>query len=265
MMEYQQYWDAISDEYQRTTSISCDDFHYGPLLPGDRELKLLPEDVAALTCLEVACGAGQNSCYLASRGAVCTAIDSSAVQLGHGRHLAIERGVDINFFQEDMDNPELVRTGKFDLIHSAFGLPFAADPAALINRLRTMLNPGGQLLISVGHPLYAGDWIELESGQEGVFLSDYFHLPADARVAGKGSHVKAHYFPVSAWTEWLHNAGMQLERLLEPCTVDPDVTSDEDLKVLAPYSSEAWIGLYPLLKRVPSVLIISAILPPRKR
>ena len=34
------YWDAAADLYQNQTRISCEDFHYGPLLPGDSDLRL---------------------------------------------------------------------------------------------------------------------------------------------------------------------------------------------------------------------------------
>ena len=37
------YWNTIADAYQREPHISTDDFHYGPLLPGDRELGQLPD------------------------------------------------------------------------------------------------------------------------------------------------------------------------------------------------------------------------------
>ena len=91
------YWDATADLYQRATRISVRDFHYGPLLPGDRELGLLPDPVEGLRCLEVGCGAGQNSIHLASRGAVCTALDVSDGMLDHGRRLAAREGVAIDF------------------------------------------------------------------------------------------------------------------------------------------------------------------------
>ena len=71
-----QYWNIIADEYQDVTHISVDDFHYGPLLPGDRALGLIPPLDPGARCLELACGAGQNSLYLASAyGADCVAID----------------------------------------------------------------------------------------------------------------------------------------------------------------------------------------------
>jgi len=47
------YWDLLAPHYQEQTEISVDDFHYGPLLPGDRELGLLPASLDGLRCLEL--------------------------------------------------------------------------------------------------------------------------------------------------------------------------------------------------------------------
>ena len=39
------YWDELAPGYQEQTSISTDDFHFGPLLPGNADLRLLPAPV----------------------------------------------------------------------------------------------------------------------------------------------------------------------------------------------------------------------------
>ena len=59
-MKNEQYWEEIAAEYQAETVISTDDFHYGPLIAGDSTLKLLPETLERLDCLEVGCGGAQN-------------------------------------------------------------------------------------------------------------------------------------------------------------------------------------------------------------
>ena len=42
MNPQRQYWDAISGTYRAITRIDAGDFHYGPLLAGERRLRLLP-------------------------------------------------------------------------------------------------------------------------------------------------------------------------------------------------------------------------------
>ena len=89
------YWDETADEYQDVTRISTDDFHYGPLLHGDRIQKLLPKITPGMKCLEIGSGAAQNSFYLASQGAECTATDISPQQLKHAERIGKEIDVEI--------------------------------------------------------------------------------------------------------------------------------------------------------------------------
>ena len=112
----QKYWDETSDEYQKVTRISTDDFHYGPLLPGDKEVKALPSITKGMKCLEIGSGAGQNSIYLASRGADCTVTDISQEQLDHGAKIAKEQGLNLTFQRAGLDDINLTDFGKFDFI-----------------------------------------------------------------------------------------------------------------------------------------------------
>ena len=93
----QLYWDETSAEYQDVTRISIKDFHYGPLLPGDLEIKALPKITKGMRCLELGAGAGQNSLYLASKGADCLVTDISPEQLKCGEQIAVEQGLKLRF------------------------------------------------------------------------------------------------------------------------------------------------------------------------
>ena len=89
------YWNCLSSKYQRMMRISCDDFHYGPQIPGDSVLRLLPPLQPGMRALELGCGAAQNSIFLARKGLDCTALDISSEQLAHARKLAAAAGVKI--------------------------------------------------------------------------------------------------------------------------------------------------------------------------
>ena len=62
------YWDGLSARYQRVMEISTDDFHYGPQIPGESRLHLLPPLKSGMRALELGCGGGQNSVWLAKQG-----------------------------------------------------------------------------------------------------------------------------------------------------------------------------------------------------
>jgi SAM-dependent methyltransferase len=247
------YWDDLAELYQSETLISTDDFHYGPLLPGDSTLHLLPE-VRGLRALEIGCGAGQNSIFLAKQGAKCVAIDISEKQLVHGRQLAAAEKVETDFRRVSMD--EMGDLGQFDLIHSAYALPFSADPAKVIADAAAMLKPGGTFLLTTGHPLYAGEWLDIGDGEDGVFVPDYFRPEPDVRMSLDDKTMSAaHYWPISTLAEWIHAAGLVIERLLEPAPMPIPEMSEAEIRAKVPYESAGWRELYSQLARIPVVVI----------
>ena len=299
------YWDDLAKLYQSETRISTTDFHYGPLLPGDSTLGLLPSigknDAANFQCseknmgggsasfqtLELGCGAGQNSIFLAKQGAQCVAIDISEEQLAHGRKLAKKENVDVDFrclsmdSLEDLQHPPrpagtppqegsdkiplhgrggqseaMAGVGLFDLIHSSYALPFSADPAKVIADSAAMLKPGGTLLLTTGHPLYAGEWLDIGDGEDGVFLPDYFRPEPDVRMSMDDKTMNAaQYWPISQIAEWMHEAGLVIERLLEPAPLPIPDMSEKEIRAHVPYESRDWRALYEQLARIPVVII----------
>ena len=247
------YWDELSEEYQSQTNISLTDFHYGPLLPGEQELGLLPSSLTGKTCLELGCGAGQNSIVLAKTGAICTAIDVSQAMLDHGKRLADQESVSSDFRKADLDDLPNFGSSSFDLIHSAYGIPFSSNPEKVIQRCSKLLKPGGTLLFSMGHPVYAGEWLELDD-EQGLFLSSYFQPTPDARE-GSSSDALSRAFPLSEVAEWIIKAGLQLDRLLEPAAL-PDNRLHK-----APYYSDAWAEQAEALRKFPIVVIYRATKP----
>jgi 2-polyprenyl-3-methyl-5-hydroxy-6-metoxy-1,4-benzoquinol methylase len=252
------YWNDLADLYQKQTRISTGDFHYGPLLPGDSVLGLLPIIGKNFQTLEVGSGAGQNSIFLAKQGAQCTAIDISEEMLSHGRKLAAKEKVEVDFCCVSMDSLHEGAWGDsyFDLIHSSYALPFSADPAKVIADCTTLLKPGGTLLLTTGHPLYAGEWLDIGDGEDGVFLPNYFQLEPDVRMSMDDKTMNAaQYWPISQITEWMYEAGLTVERLLEPAPMPIPEMGKKEIAEKVPYYSKDWAALYDQLARIPVVVI----------
>jgi len=262
------YWNDLAELYQRETRISTSDFHYGPLLPGDSALGLLPARLRqgsgaarpsdAIRCLEIGCGAGQNSVFLAKQGAQCTAIDISEEMLAHGRKLAAAENVEVDFQCVSMDSLHegAWGAGSFDLIHSTYALPFSADPAKVISNSAGLLKPDGTLLLTTGHPLYAGEWLDIGDGEDGVFLPDYFRPEPDVRMSMDDKTINAaQYWPISQIAEWMFEAGLIIERLLEPAPLPLPKMSEAEILEQVPYDSKGWRALYDQLTRIPVVVI----------
>jgi tellurite methyltransferase len=102
----------------------------------DRVLRFVPGKRA----LDIACGEGRNSVFLAQHGFMVTALDISDVGLGKAARRAEDAGVLIDFQQVDLDIYRF--TEQFDLI-----INFNFLLRGLIPETVKALSPGGLLII----------------------------------------------------------------------------------------------------------------------
>lgn len=248
------YWNALAPEYRAVTRISGNDFHYGPRLAGESQLKLLPSFQPGQKALELGCGAAQNSIWLSRQGVACTAADISEAQLAYAQTDAEAAGVTIEWIHsplETLDFPE----NTFDFIHSSHALEFLEAPGMLLRRTARWLKPGGTLMISTVHPVYNGEWIYAEdqddsdTGSWGRFLPSYFHPVDDVREQpdGTGPAIRSRAWPVGQWFAWFRDSGLQISNLAEP----PASRN-------AAYSSDAWEDDDGEAEAIPTTLILIA-------
>lgn len=88
-----------------------------------RLLVELAENLAPGKALDLACGAGRNSIFLAARGWRVTAVDNSAAGLEIARRRAAENSVSIDFRHADLEAGEFeIEAGAYDLIGDFFYL-----------------------------------------------------------------------------------------------------------------------------------------------
>lgn len=253
-MKNEQYWEEIAAAYQAETVISTDDFHYGPLIAGNLTLKLLPETLEGLDCLEVGCGGAQNSIYLAKHGANCTAVDISARQLRFARQLARHCDVDVSFLRADMEKMPLPEGELYDVVHSCHAIAFAADQRHAVHAMAERVKPGGMLILSTVHPLSGGEWVDLED-EDGLLLKDYFRPTAETRELADGGEAVSRAYPIGVMTDWIRETGLVLERILEP---ECKKTQNGSLRGCVPYWSATWEEHAAELERAPYTIIYIA-------
>ena len=118
----------------------------------EAELGLLPDDMAGMDAIELGCGTGYISAWMARRGAQVTGLDVSARQLETARRLAREHGLGIRFIEgnaEAVDLPD----GGFDFAVSEYGAAIWCDPQTWLCEAWRLLRPGGQLVFLGNHPI----------------------------------------------------------------------------------------------------------------
>jgi len=137
--------------------------------------------------LDVACGAGRNALYLATRGFDVDAVDISPAALDTARGSAEQSGLRINWIEHDLDEPLALDTGY------ALILVIHYVNLHLLRQLTASLAPGGFLLCEL-------------------------HLVSEAEVAGPLN--PAFRVPAGALRDLAN--GLRIHFLEEAITRDPD-------------------------------------------
>ena len=141
-----EHWDERAADYlapgRRNWSTS--EITWGIWGIPESEVHLLPDDVSGMDVIELGCGTGYVSAWLAQRGANPVGIDNSPKQLEAARAFQHEFGI---HFPLMLGNAETVPLpdASFDLAVSEYGAALWADPYKWIPEAARLLRPGGRL------------------------------------------------------------------------------------------------------------------------
>jgi tellurite methyltransferase len=103
------------------------------------QIGLIKRQAPGLRTLDIACGEGRNSIFLAQQGFAVTAIDISDVGIGKARQWGAECGLEIDFRVMDLEGCRL--DGQYDLV---ININFLLRP--LISQAVDALEPGGLMI-----------------------------------------------------------------------------------------------------------------------
>lgn len=141
-----EYWDTIAEQYAEPgrRNWSTPEITWGIWGIPESEVHLLPDHVSGIDVIELGCGTGYVSAWLARRGARPVGIDNSPRQLEAARGFQQEFGIE---FPLMLGNAEQVPLpdASFDLAVSEYGAALWADPYAWIPEAARLLRPGGRL------------------------------------------------------------------------------------------------------------------------
>ena len=146
-------WDVDADNWveRGRASWASEEITWGIWGVPESELGLLP-DVDGLDVIELGCGTGYVSSWLARRGARPVGLDNSGQQLATARRFQDEFDIRFPLVHADAEHVPL-RDGSFDLAISEYGAAIWCDPHRWIPETARILRPGGRLLFITGAAL----------------------------------------------------------------------------------------------------------------
>jgi len=107
-------------------------------------------DVRGLSVLDLGCGTGRHTVWLAEAGASVTAVDFSEGMLAEARR---KPGMEsVHFVAHDLHQPMPISNDSFDLVVSGLVLEHLREVGSFFAEISRVLKPGGRAVVSAMHP-----------------------------------------------------------------------------------------------------------------
>lgn len=182
----------------------------------ESELRMLPEDMRGMDAVELGCGTGYVSSWMARRGARVTGIDVSEEQLATARRLAREHGVDLTLVHGDAERTPF-EDESFDFAISEYGAAIWCDPHVWIAEAQRILRPGGRLVFLANHPLALVCATEDGGPATERMARSYFEMHridwTEVEIDPGGIEFN---LAISEWFALFQRLGLEVEGFLEP-------------------------------------------------
>ena len=184
----------------------------GPLIAEHADL--LPA-VTAERVLDIACGQGRMSRYLASLGADVTGIDISAAMLARAQAAGPEN---ITYIHADITRHRTWWDGRpFDGCTCELALMDIDDLTGTLSAVAALLRPGGWFVASILHPCFPGNEQGRSSWPPGQgYDAEGWWTSPDHNPDGVRTRVGATHRKLSKFLNALLDAGLIAERFVEP-------------------------------------------------
>lgn len=179
--------------------------------------QLLP-DFSGRRVLDLGCGYGWHCKYASDHGAASVlGTDLSVKMLEQAREK--NSGAGITYRQGDMEELEFP-AGSFDLVLSSLAFHYVKDFGRLVQRIHRWLDPGGDFVFSVEHPVFTAngsqDWYYGSSGEILHFPVDNYYYEGVRDAVFLGEHVAKYHRTLTTYLDTLLLSGFSLQRVVEP-------------------------------------------------
>jgi hypothetical protein len=129
--------------------------------------------------------------------------------------LAARHGQAITWLADATGSDALEEQPPFDLMLAIQVLPYVAELDATLDTLKAALAPGGELVISLDHPL-RDCFYDVENDEFSPFpLRDYGEEGWLTWRFAPDVPMQMRHAPLGRWVDWLAEAGLMLKRLIE--------------------------------------------------
>jgi SAM-dependent methyltransferase len=231
-------WDEEADAWveRGRRDWASDEITWGTWRVPESSLHLLP-DLDGADVVELGCGTGYVSSWLARRGARPVGLDNSGRQLATARTLQREFRIPFPLVHADAERAPL-RDASFDLASSEYGAALWCDPYRWIPEAARLLRPGGRLVF-LGHSyvsMLTFPESDLPAGD--VLVRPHFGMHRFEWSDGGGGVEFA--IPHGEMIELLRRSGFEIEGLAEyPAPPDAETPSD-------PLATAEWSRRWPI-------------------
>lgn len=185
----------------------------------ESQVGMFPDDLAGKDAIELGCGTGYVSAWLARRGARVVGIDNSAAQLATARLLQRQHRLDFPLIHGNAESVPLP-DASFDFAISEYGACLWADPRRWVPEAARLLRPGGRLSFWVHSFLLT----LCMPPEDGVAATDRLLRPAFglSRIEWPENFAVEFHLSHGEWIRLLKSSGFEIEDLVE---VRPEQTS----------------------------------------
>jgi SAM-dependent methyltransferase len=231
------YWDDQAHDYvpEGRRNWEAEEPTWGIFSVPESEVGLLPREIDGRDSIELGCGTGYVSAWLARRGARPVGIDNSEAQITTAR--AFQQEFDLEFPLIHGNAEEVpIADASFDIAISEYGASIWCDPYAWIPEAARLLRPGGELVFlvnSILSILTGPDDGNIPAGDE--LLRPLFGMH---RVEWPDEDSVEFHLPPGKMIELLRECDLAVEQLIE-------IRPPADATTRFPHISLDWARRYP--------------------
>jgi len=207
------FWNQVAEEWVQPgrDDWAAPEPRWGTFRVPEAEVGMLPAALEGKEAIELGCGTGYVSSWLARRGARPIGIDNSEEQLATARALQREFGIEFPLLHGNAEEVPLP-DASFDLAISEYGASIWCDPYRWIPEAARLLREGGELVFLVNSvfTMLCGPDDEEEPATERM-IRPYFGM---RRYEWPDGSVEFH-LPHGEMIRLLRDSGFELKELIE--------------------------------------------------